>query len=80
MPRPKRKSTESTEKERFEILLEEIHSEIKQLAEGQGQFREEVQRSFQELRAEMAGRFIPVEQALQEVSQRLRTHEETHAG
>ena len=59
MPKP-RSSTD--------VLLEGIQSEVKQLADGLSQLREEVQRGFQGLRAEMTGRFTVVEQAIKENS------------
>ncbi len=66
-------------KERYEILYEEVNSKLDLLLERYDQFQQELQRGFQGLRAEMNGRFSLVEQALKEVSMRLKAHEETHA-
>lgn len=68
MPRPKKNG----EKERSEVLLEEIRSQVAQLADGQSQLRGEMQQEFQRLRTEMDGRFAIVEQAIKTHSQDIR--------
>lgn len=78
MPRPRQPSGPSEIRE-LRIIMEEVRSGVKQLVDGLAQLRREMQRGLQELRVEMNGRFTLVEQALKEVSQRLKAHEETHA-
>ncbi len=76
MPRPKKSSLKSTEKERFEVLMEEVRGELKMLAEGQHQLREEMVTGFQRVREEMNQRFTLVEQAIRENSADIKKNSE----
>ena len=81
------------EKQRFEILLEDVHKKLQLLSEGQEQLRSEMHEGFQQDEFRENQRFDVVEQALKENSQdmkelrqevhdlvgRVTAHEETHA-
>ena len=80
MPRPKSSGGGPNRKERYEILYEQLNSKLDLLLERDDQHRQEMQRGLEKLGAQIDERFSVIEQALREVSNRLKAHEETHAG
>lgn len=75
-PRSGGSSQGPSERDRTNVLLEEMRSEIKRLSDGQMQLNQTMERRFEELRSEMNQRFDVVEQAVREISGRVKTHEQ----
>ncbi|MBI3614999.1 MAG: hypothetical protein HY211_00605 [Candidatus Omnitrophica bacterium] len=91
-PKRSRQPDEPSEKQRFEIILEDVQKKLQLLSEGQDQLRSEIQEGFQRDEFRENQRFDIVEQALKENSQdikklreevrnlvgRVTAHEEAH--
>ena len=63
---PSRQPSDPSEIRLLRVIMENVRSDVRQLADGLGQFREQTQREFAQLRSEMNERFALVEQALKE--------------
>lgn len=70
MARPKSggSSQDPSERDRTNVLLEEMHSEIKRLSDGQAQLGQTMDRQIGQLREEMNQRFSVIEQVVKQNS------------
>jgi len=67
------------EKERFEVLLEQVRHELETLAEGYVDLDHKIDRVAQELSKKMDVGFADVLSAVHTIAKQLREHEQTHA-
>jgi hypothetical protein len=68
------------EKERFEVLLEQVRHELEVLAEGHVTLDQKIDRVAQELSKKMDVGFADVLAAVRTVVKQLQEHERAHAG
>lgn len=68
------------EERRFAVLLEQVGSEVRTIAEGLVSLDQRVDRGFTDVRQEMANGFQDLRAGLAEVARRLQEHERTRHG
>ncbi|MBI3318328.1 MAG: hypothetical protein HYZ90_04160 [Candidatus Omnitrophica bacterium] len=76
MPRSKKPGGEISEKRRLEVILEDVLSRLGQLADGQVQLDQKMDRQIGQLREEMHQRFSVIEQIVKQNSADIRKNSE----